>query len=184
MSALKLPRTLRLDPSDTFVFDRAAEPGEWAVTGSLLFSAGDLDEAPPKMRAAFRAGFLGLTSFGFSTLVEVAEIAAQDFDALVEAFAADLLARFGAPDAESAREAAVEEIAFAASLCDHPVGTVIAMHRTVENGAMKERFRTLNRREGAAPGADRLHAHARAFEFVETDEPEEQVDLLGLMDRH
>ena len=34
-----------------------------------------------------------------------------------------------------------------------------------------------------APGADRLHALARAFEFVETDEPEERVDLLGLMDK-
>jgi hypothetical protein len=35
--ATKLPRTIRLDPSDTFVFDRPAEPGEWAVTGSFLF---------------------------------------------------------------------------------------------------------------------------------------------------
>ena len=28
---LKLLRTIRLDPSDSFVFERAAEPGEWAV---------------------------------------------------------------------------------------------------------------------------------------------------------
>ncbi|MEY3552369.1 MAG: hypothetical protein RL735_717, partial [Pseudomonadota bacterium] len=34
MAPMKLPRTLRLDPSDTFVFARAAEPGEWAVSGS------------------------------------------------------------------------------------------------------------------------------------------------------
>lgn len=38
---LKLPRTLRLDPSDTFVFAQAAEPGEWAVTGTFLFLDGD-----------------------------------------------------------------------------------------------------------------------------------------------
>ena len=28
---MKLIRTIRLDPSDTFVFARAAEPGEWAA---------------------------------------------------------------------------------------------------------------------------------------------------------
>ncbi|MFX6803743.1 DUF6505 family protein, partial [Acinetobacter baumannii] len=27
---MKLLRTIRLDPSDTFVFPRVAEPGEWA----------------------------------------------------------------------------------------------------------------------------------------------------------
>ena len=34
-----LPRTIRLDPSDTVVFSRAAEPGEWAVPGAFLFWA-------------------------------------------------------------------------------------------------------------------------------------------------
>ena len=34
---LKFPRTIRLDPSDTFVFERAAEPGEWAVSGAFVF---------------------------------------------------------------------------------------------------------------------------------------------------
>jgi hypothetical protein len=179
---MKLLRTLRLDPSDTFVFDRAAEPGEWAVPGSVLFDGFDLEEATPKMRAAFRAGFLGLDTFGFSTLVEVAEIGAAECDALVRSFAMALGNRFGAPDREAAEEAARDEIAFACSLCEHEIGTVIAMHRTIEDGVIKEQFRTLHRRE-ATPGADRHHAFARAFEFVETDEPEERVDLLGLMDR-
>ena len=34
---LKLPRTIRLDPSDTFVFERAAVSGEWAVSGAFVF---------------------------------------------------------------------------------------------------------------------------------------------------
>jgi len=34
---VKLIRTIRLDPSDTFVFARAAEPGEWAVSGAFVF---------------------------------------------------------------------------------------------------------------------------------------------------
>jgi len=178
----KMPRTLRLDPSDTFVFERAAPPGEWAIAGSILFDAADLETLAPKMRAAFRSGFLGLPSLGFSTLVEVAEIAPEERDRLVADLAERLRTQFGAPGA-SAAEAAAEEVAFAMSLCEgHAVGTTVAMHRIVEAGAIREQFRTLHRREAGAPGADRLHAFARAFEFVEVEEPEERVDLVRIMD--
>ncbi len=34
---VNLLRTIRLDASDTFVFDGAAEPGEWAVSGAFVF---------------------------------------------------------------------------------------------------------------------------------------------------
>ena len=40
---MKLLRTIRLDPSDTFVFERAAEPGEWAVSGAFAFWHSDPD---------------------------------------------------------------------------------------------------------------------------------------------
>ena len=71
----RLPRTLRLDPSDRVVFTRAAEPGEWAVPGGFAFWDEDPAALPGKRRQEFRAGFLGLASFGWSTLVEVAEAA-------------------------------------------------------------------------------------------------------------
>jgi hypothetical protein len=57
------------------------------------------------------------------------------------------------------------------------------VRRSVENGAIRERFRTLRPRE-AAPGADRLHAHASAFTFHEVEGdigPGEEVDLFGLI---
>ena len=38
----KLLRTIRLDPSDSFAFERAAEPGEWAVPGSFMFFGTDV----------------------------------------------------------------------------------------------------------------------------------------------
>ena len=38
---VKLIRTIRLDPSDTFVFEKAAEPGEWAVSGAFAFWSRD-----------------------------------------------------------------------------------------------------------------------------------------------
>ncbi|GJE46078.1 DUF6505 family protein [Methylobacterium soli] len=181
MSVLKLPRTLRLDPSDTFVFAHPAEPGEWAVTGSFLFFDVDPTALSAKERAAFRSGFVGVESFGFSTLVVVSEASEAEREAAIAALARHIHDRLGAPDLETARAAAREEIAVAASLCTPPVNTVIAMNRSLEQGALKERFRTLQRRAGPA-GADPLHAQARAFTFVETDEePEEAVDLLGLM---
>ena len=61
---MNMLRTIRLDPSDTFVFPQAAEPGEWAVTGSFLFWNRDVAALTGKERAAFRSGFAGVDSLG------------------------------------------------------------------------------------------------------------------------
>ncbi len=180
---LKFPRTIRLDPSDTFVFERAAEPGEWAVSGAFVFWNQDPAGLGQKQRVALRSGFLGIDSLGWSTLAIVTEASAAERQAMVERLAGQFLAKFGAPDFEAALLAAEEEIAFAASLCDHPPQTLVAVQRTVEDGEIRERFRTLKPRE-AAGDADRLHAHARAFTYHEVEdgtEPGEEVDLVGLM---
>jgi Family of unknown function (DUF6505) len=181
---LKLPRTIRLDPSDTFVFERAAEPGEWAVSGAFVFWNRDPATLGQKPRVALRSGFLGIESLGWSTLAVVTEATEADRHAMVERLAGQLLEKFGAPDLAAARRAAEEEVAFAASLCDHPLQTLLAVQRSVENGEIRERFRTLKPRE-AAPGTDRLHAHASAFTFHEIegdiDGPAEEVDLPGLI---
>jgi hypothetical protein len=173
---VKLLRTIRLDPSDTFVFERAAEPGEWAVSGAFAFWNADPDRLEGKARSAFRAGFLGVDSLGRSTLVQVVEASQDQRAALVGLLAQRLVAEFGAPDLAAARAAAEEEVAFAASLCDHPKDTLIAVHRTFEGGSVRETFRTLRPREGARP--------LRAFSFLdvegEDEEPAEHVDLTAL----
>ena len=130
--ALKLPRTTRLDPSDTFVFAHVAEPGEWAVTGTFLFYGVDPARLEGKERQAFRAGFLGIESFGWSTLAVVTEASASERAAAVERLAAQLVARCGAPDLGTARAAAEEEVAFAKSLCDHPPETLLGLQRAAE----------------------------------------------------
>ena len=127
---IRLPRTLRLDRSDTLIFDRAAEPGEWAVPGSFAF----WDDAPGALsgrrQQAFRAGFLGLGSF-------------------------------------------------ARSLCDRPPGTVLAMTRRHDpDGAVREQFRTLHRRDGPAERT-RLPVFAAVSEEGEEAEPE-RPDLAAL----
>jgi hypothetical protein len=180
---LRFPRTIRLDPSDTFVFERAAEPGEWAVSGAFVFWNQDQAALGQKQRVALRSGFLGIDSLGWSTLAIVTEATEADRQAMIERLAGHLLKKFGAPDLDAARVAAEEEVAFAASLCDHPPQTLLAVQRNVENGEIRERFRTLKPRE-AAGGADRLHAHARAFSFHEVEgdtEPAEEVDLPGMI---
>lgn len=181
---LKLPRTIRLDPSDTFVFERAAEPGEWAVSGAFVFWSRDPATLYPKQRAALRSGFLGIHSLGWSTLAIVTEATEAERQFMIEGVAAQLKEKFGAPDPAAARAAAEEEVAFAASLCDHPPQTLLAVQRSVENGEIRERFRTLRPRE-AASGANSLHAFARAFTFHEIvgeSEPEEVVDLRGMIE--
>lgn len=180
---LKFPRSIRLDPSDTFVFERAAVSGEWVVSGAFVFWNQDPASLGQKQRVALRSGFLGIDSLGWSTLAIVTEATEADRQAMVARLAHQLLKKFGAPDFEAARLAAEQEVAFAASLCDHPPQTLLAVQRSVENGEIRERFRTLKPRE-TAPDADRLHAHARAFTFHEVEgdtEPVEEVDLPGLI---
>jgi hypothetical protein len=154
------------------------------VSGAFVFWNQDPATMTQKQRVALRSGFLGIGSLGWSTLAIVTEATEAERDAVVERLAAQLLAKFGAPDQDAARAAAEEEVAFAASLCDHPAQTLLAVQRSTENGEIRERFRTLKPRE-ASGDADSLHAHARAFTFHEIegdDEPTEEVDLLGLME--
>jgi hypothetical protein len=175
---MKLLRTIRLDPSDTFVFDRAAEPGEWAVTGAFMFADDDPPKLEGKARSAFRSGFLGVASLGWSTLVQIVEADDGDRRAAVATLAKQLVAHFGAPSIDDAAAAAEEEFAFAASLCNHPADTLIALHRSHENGETREAFRTLRPKAGPKP--------LRAFAFLEVegeDEPAEPVDLAALAGR-
>jgi len=172
---VKLLRTIRLDPSDTFVFERAADPGEWAVSGAFMFADADPDALAGKSRAAFRGGFLGVASLGWSTLVQIVEATQEDRDRLVDTLRRQLHERLGAPDLATARTAAEEEVAFAASLCDHPRDTLVAVRRTFEDGAIREAFRTLHPRGTRKP--------MRAFSFLEVEseeEPREDVNLLAL----
>jgi hypothetical protein len=173
---VKLLRTVRLDASDSFVFETPAEPGEWAVSGAFAFAHTDLTNLQGKARTAFRAGFLGLNSLGRSTLAQIVEANEKDHYSVVELLAVQLVKHFGAPDLTQARVAAEEEVAFVASLCDHPSGVLVAVTRSHESATIREAFRTLRPREGAG--------HTRAFEFLEVvgedDVPSEHLDLATL----
>jgi hypothetical protein len=140
-----------------------------------MFAHADPHTLDGKPRAAFRGGLLGVPSLGWSTLAQIVEASEADRAALVELLARQLLERLGAPDMSAAQAAAEEEVAFAASLCDHPKDMLIAVRRTFEDGAIREVFRTLQPRGTRKP--------MRAFSFLEVegdDETGETVDLANL----
>jgi hypothetical protein len=169
---MKLLRTIRLDPSDAFIFPAAAEAGEWAVPGAFMFFGADLAALVGKERSAFRSGFLGVDSFAWSTLVQIVDATPDDRAAAIELLAQRLFDRLGAPDRVAARKAAGEEIDFAVSLCNHPADTLIAMHRSDEDGAIRETFRTLRPRHGPKP--------VRAFFFHETEDEDKADEAIHL----
>jgi hypothetical protein len=169
---MKLLRTIRLDPSDTFVFERAAAPGEWAVSGAFMFWNADPAAMAGKERAAFRSGFLGVASLGRSTLVQIVDATEDDRLAVIDTLARHLLADFGAPSVADAVAAAEEEVAFAASLCERPLDTLIAVHRAFENGEIREAFRSLHPRGESKP--------MRAFSFLEVEGEEDTTETIEL----
>ena len=175
---MKLLRTIRLDVSDTFVFEPAAEPGEWAVSGAFVFWNRDAASLQGKARTAFRSGFLGVSTLGWSTLVQIVEANEDNRRMVVETLARQLMTHFGAPTIDDATAAAEEELTFTESLCTQPVDTLIAVHRSFEESTVRESFRTLRPRNGLKP--------ARAFSFMEVDgedEPGEAVDLISMVGR-
>ena len=177
---MKLLRTIRLDPSDTFVFEKAAEPGEWAVSGAFVFWNADPATLEGRARTAFRSGFLGRGSLGWSTLVQIVDATADDRRAAIDLLAKHLVAHFGAPSIAEAAAAAEEEVAFAESLCTQPKDMLVAVHRSTQGGEVREQFRTLRPRNGEKP--------ARAFSFLEVEgeddnQPAESVDLIAMAER-
>ncbi len=158
---MRFPKAIRLDASDTRIFDRAAEPGEWAVSGAFAFANLDPADLGGKLGQAFAHGFLGASSFGRTTLVEVAEIDEQAYEALVQRLALHFISDYGAPDLAAAQPVAREEAEFAASLCDYKVHTLLAVERELTEDGVAERFRVIE--------PSRAPSHADIWTVVEDD---------------
>ena len=152
---MKLLRTIRFDASDGLVFDVAAAPDEWAVSGAFAFAGAAPGSLAGKSRQAFANGFLGVASFGRSTFVTVAQAEPADREAIERALARHFVSAYGAPDEAAARAAAAEETAFVAELArDAPINTVFTVRRTWDTeGRIKEEFRTIR-----PPTGEPLHA--------------------------
>ncbi len=160
---MRFPKTIRLDGSDARIFDPPAQPGEWAVAGGFAFADADPDALSGKALQAFANGMLGTDSFGWSTVVVVADIGPDEYDAVIGRLADHFVACYGAPDRAAALDAARSEAAFAASLCDHPANTLLTAERRFGEDGIVERFRVVR------PPAD--DAHTKIWDIVPDDEP-------------
>ena len=163
---MRLPRSIRLDQSDLHVFARAAAPGEWAIPGGFVFSGVALERIEGKAQLAFRSGWLGLESFGHTTLVEVAEIDEAAFFALVETLARHIETHYGAPDLGAALAAARHELDDAAGLCEHKLGTLLALEREPTEEGFVERFRVIE--------PERTKDHAKIWTILADEEPADE----------
>lgn len=185
---IRLPRTIQLDASDKVVFSLAATPGEWAVPGTFLFWGRSPDDLTRKEAIAFRSGFLGVDSFGHTTLVTVQEATPQERAQMVMTLARQLVTHLGAPSQDAAYPAAEEEVALAESLCrEHSLNTLIALHRKHDAGTIREQFRTLKPRDATAFSGSHLQGHDRAFQFFEEaddTEAKDHVDIFTLRGNH
>ena len=159
---MKFPRCIRLDASDQNIYEHAAEPGEWAVPGGFAYADCDPESLDRKARLAFHSAWLGIESFGHSTLTEVAEIDEAGFERAVERLAAHFVERYGAPDLTAALPVARAEAEEAAALCEHKVHTLLALEREMTEAGVVERFRRID------PG--RAQDHTKIWEIVPEDD--------------
>lgn len=145
---MKLARTIRFDESDARVFEAAAEPDEWAVSGAFAFSDWTEDRLTGKARQAFANGWLGLESFGRATFVAVADITDAEYARLVDRLAQHFVERYGAPDAVAARPVAEEELAYMRGMCeDHDPNTLLVVERKLVDAGVSEAYRAIRPQE-------------------------------------
>ncbi len=158
---MKLAKTIQLDVSDTHVFEHPAEVGEWAITGTFAFVDSDPADWSGKQQLAFRAGWLGIGSFGNSTFVQVAELSTHEYEQALRTLAAYLAENYNAPGQEAATRAARQEIDDMIAMCDHPPGTLLTIERAISEQKITEKTRVLT--------AFDEPAHAKIWTLVEDD---------------
>lgn len=161
---MRFPRVLRLDESDSQIYESLAMPGEWAVPGSFAFLDDDPIKLSGKRRQAFLHGFLGTVTFGWSTLAQVDEISETEYQGVIDRLAVHFVAHHGAPDIESAVTVAREEADFAASICDCDLHTLMALKREMSVEGIVESFKIVR-----PPSADD-HSHIKLWS-IEDDDP-------------
>ncbi len=145
---MRLARTLRFDESDEQVFELAAQPDEWAISGAFEFSDWTAGMLTGKPRQAFANGWLGLESFGRATFIATAQIEEAEYAALIDRLAAHFVDAYGAPDLDAARPVAEDELRFMREMCeDHDPNTLLVVTREMVEAGIGESFRAIKPQE-------------------------------------
>lgn len=142
---MRLARTIRFDSSDENVFERAAESGEWAISGAFEFSNWTEEDVKGKRRQAFTNGWLGLESFGRATFIAVVDITEAEYETAIEALTRHFVEVYGAPSPEAARPVAEGELADMRAMCeDHDPNTLLIVTRELVPAGVSEAIRTIS----------------------------------------
>jgi hypothetical protein len=147
---MRLARTIRFDDSDTQVFDPAAQPDEWAISGAFAFSNWTAEMLTGKPRQAFNNGWLGLETYGRATFVATAQIEQGEYDALIARLAQHFVDHYGAPDLDAAHPVAEDELRFMRDMCeDHEPNTLLVVTREMVEAGVSESFRAIKPQEAS-----------------------------------
>ena len=146
---MKFPRAIRLDGSDVEVYERAARPGEWTVPGSFVFLDVEPSTLEGKALQAFKGGFLGTETFGWTTLVEIADIDEDEYSQVIDRIAAYLIEHHGAPHIAAALPVAGEEADYATTICEYPLSTLLAIERDFSDEGLSESLKVIRPSPGA-----------------------------------
>ena len=106
---MKFARTIRFDKSDLNIFPLASEEGELAVVGTFSFYNIKPEDLKGKVKQAFSNGFMGCSTFGYSTLVSLVNISEEELKILKNKLGQCLIDNYGAPSKDVAEKAASEE---------------------------------------------------------------------------
>ena len=135
-------RVIRLDDSDTNIFDPAAEPGEWAIPGTFEFANWTEADLDGVAKIAFTSSWLGLDSFGRASVVAVADITEAEAELLTDRLARHFVDAYGAPDIAAAAPVARQEIEQMAAFCEgQPINTLMVLTRELDTAGVREKFR-------------------------------------------
>lgn len=149
---MKFPRVFRLDDSDDHVYPLAAQVGELAVPGTFVFTLAEEDPETlsGKPRQAFKNGFMGLESFGWATVVQIAEATETEYEDAIESLARHMVEAFGAPTIAEALPVARQEVEYAVGLCEHESGTLLTVERHADAEGVHEAFKRVQPKQQVA----------------------------------
>ena len=144
----KFLKAVRLDNSDDQLYrrDGACDEDEWVTSGG--FAVCDLVEGfrcdPP---CYCNASFLSLTRRARCTLAEVVDVGDADIEIFKDQMTQHLLFDWKAPDYDTARELAEEEISYTVDLAgSFPAEVWITVKRSPgSDGAIEEKYDQYNR---------------------------------------
>lgn len=141
---MNLARAIHFDESDTMVFHNPARTGEWCIPGGFEFSEWTEADLVGKARQAFSNGWLGIETFGRVTFVAVTRVEPAEAEVLTDLLAQHFVELYGAPDVETARPVARQQIEDMAELCaGHDPNTLLAVSRELTGAGVRESFRAI-----------------------------------------